>query len=396
MRVITLVTKREIRASLMKKSFIIATALIVAVILIGSFVIDYFVNKDAAEVGQYTVGVSRSLEEMEPGLVASGAALGVTIETTPVSDRAAAEAALKDDAIDAYVSGEQGDMDLLFTSFPDPAIEQAVTSAAQTLALSSEIEALGGDPAVVAGVVQTSTPRLSFVEDVEAREGPQYFVAMISISLLLVTLMTSGTQIAMGVVEEKASRVVELLLATIKPSQLFAGKVLGSGIVGLAQVVVYGLAFAVAAAAADLFEGFDINLGSQIAMLVVWFLLGFSIFAVLWGSLASLVSRQEDIGSVTTPVTLLTLTPFYAAMFVVPTNPDGTAAQILSMIPFFAPFMMPMRTAFTSVPMWEQALSMGICLVTIPLLVWLAAKIYHRGVLHTGGRMSLREAFAQR
>ena len=127
----------------------------------------------------------------------------------------------------------------------------------------------------------------------------------------------------------------------------------------------------------------------------MWFLLGFTLYAVLWGSLASLVSRQEDIGSITAPVTLLMLVPFYTAMFTVPSDPDGFTVRILSQVPFFAPFVMPFRSAFTEVPLAEMLSAVAFSAVLIPLFVWLAATVYKRGILHTGSRMTLKQALGR-
>lgn len=396
MRRIALVTRREVVAGLTKKPFIIATAIMLVLIVAGAFVADYFASQTAEETAVRTIGVTEDVAELAPLIRASGEALGVTIETEDVAGRTAAETALADESIDAFLSGSTDDLHLLFQSATIVAITQAVTSAAQTQALSGEITSLGGDPALVARAVQGATPTISFVEDPAAIEGPQYFVAMISVALLFFALINSGSQIAIGVVEEKSSRVVEILLATLRPSQLFAGKVIGNGIVGLLQVLLYALAFLLVATVTGALAELEVNLGSQFAWLLVWFLLGFALYAVLWGSLASLVSRQEDIGTITAPVTILMLVPFYTAVFMVPTNPDGAAVRALSQIPFFAPFMMPMRTGFSTVPLWELITAVAFCLVAIPLLVWLAAKVYHRGVLHTGARLTVREALTRR
>ncbi len=396
MRRIALVTRREVVAGLTKKPFIIATAIMLVLIVAGAFVADYFASQTAEETAVRTIGVTEDVAELAPLIRASGEALGVTIETEDVAGRTAAETALADESIDAFLSGSTDDLHLLFQSATIVAITQAVTSAAQTQALSGEITSLGGDPALVAQAVQGATPTISFVEDPAAIEGPQYFVAMISVALLFFALINSGSQIAIGVVEEKSSRVVEILLATLRPSQLFAGKVIGNGIVGLLQVLLYALAFLLVATVTGALAELEVNLGSQFAWLLVWFLLGFALYAVLWGSLASLVSRQEDIGTITAPVTILMLVPFYTAVFMVPTNPDGAAVRALSQIPFFAPFMMPMRTGFSTVPLWELITAVAFCLVAIPLLVWLAAKVYHRGVLHTGARLTVREALTRR
>ena len=111
---------------------------------------------------------------------------------------------------------------------------------------------------------------------------------------------------------------------------------------------------------------------------------------------ARFVSRQEDIGSVTTPLLFLLFIPFYTTMFLVPNDPDTTLVRVLSQIPIFAPFMMPVRDAFGALEPLEMPLALAIAAATIPGLVWLAARVYQRGVLHTGGRMKLSEALRSR
>src|SRR5699024_9660243 len=144
--------------------------------------------------------------------------------------------------------------------------------------------------------------------------------------------------------------------------------------------------------ATGLIDGFEIDLSATMLMTLLWFLLGYAIFALLFGGFAALVSRQEEIGAVTTPLTFLLFVPYYASMFLIPDTPDSTLVRVLSQVPIFSPFMMPMRTAFGAVEGWEVALAVVIAVVTIPLLVLIGAKVYKRGVLHTGGRMKLTEA----
>ncbi len=136
----------------------------------------------------------------------------------------------------------------------------------------------------------------------------------------------------------------------------------------------------------------SVDIGSALVWLIVWFLLGYLLYALLFGGFAALVSRQEEIGSVTTPLMFLLFVPFYVTMFLVPTDPDSTLVRVLSQVPFFAPFMMPVRDAFGGPPVWEMPLAIAITAATIPVLIWLAARVYQRGVLHTGGRMKLAEA----
>lgn len=396
MKRLWLVARREVVAGVSKRAFVIATAIMTLLIVIGAFGLSFFGERAAADAEVRTLAVAQDLGAFAPAVVESAESLGVRLETTFIPDRAAAEAALADGTIDAWLAGSPGDLALLFETFPLAAITQPVTAAAQSVALADQVTALGGNPTSVADILRKSAPTVSSPEGQPVLTGPRYALAVASVMLLFFALVNSGSQIAIGVVEEKSSRVVEILLATLRPTELFAGKVLGNGILGLGQVVLYGVATLGSGVAFGLLDGIEIDLGGQVLGLLVWFLLGFAIYAVLWGSLASLVSRQEDIGSVTAPVTIVMLIPFYTAVFLTPASPDGDVTRVLSLIPMFSPFMMPMRSALTDVPAWETALAIGLCLAVIPLLVWLAATVYRRGVLHTSGRLRLVDALRRR
>jgi len=283
---------------------------------------------------------------------------------------------------------------LLVGSDPDAVVQETVNQAVQSYVTATQISDLGGDPTAFARAQADAVPHLEAVGEASSTfDDAAFGVSMAMISVLFGALIGSGSMIAMGVVEEKTSRVVEILLATIRPSQLLAGKVLGIGIYGLFQVLVLGGSLALAALSLGV-GGLDlnVNIGSALVSLIVWFLMGYAIFALLFGGFAALVSRQEDIGSVTTPLLFLLFIPFYTTMFLVPNDPSSTLVRVLSQIPIFAPFMMPVRDAFGALQPWEMPLALAIAAATIPGLVWLAARVYQRGVLHTGGRMKLREA----
>src|SRR5674476_565240 len=270
-------------------------------------------------------------------------------------DATAALAAAGDDAIDAFLSGDPASPQMLVAEQPDPDVLTLVGAAVRSYVITDQISGLGGDPGAFEEMMAAAAPTVETLQPASqsGNEGPAFGMAMVMISLLFGALISSGSIIAMGVVEEKTSRVVEILLATIKPTQLLAGKVLGIGVYGLFQIALLAGALAGALAALGLTADIEVNIGASLALLFV---------------------------------------PFYTTMFMVPADPDSTVVRVLSQIPFFAPFMMPARDAFGAVAGWELALSMGITLLTIPLLVWVAARVYQRGVLHTGGRMKLAEA----
>ena len=395
MSVVWMVAQREVRTRMLTKSNIISLAVMVAVIVIGVGVLSYFADRDENAPAE-RLGVAAGVEALEPHLAAAAELTGVEVEVVPLGaeEGRAAVGADGDEAVRAYLEGDPAAPTMVVEATPDPELLQVVTAAVQAYAIAEQVEALGGDAGDVQQAVAGAAPVVEPLEPAEEGgfDGPAYLLSTVMISLLLFALIGSGSIIAMGVVEEKTSRVVEILLATIRPTQLLAGKIVGIGLYGLFQVALLSGALFASLAVFGVMDDVDVDVSGALGWLLLWFLLGYVIFALLFGGFAALVSRQEEIGSVTTPLMFLLFVPFYVTMFLVPNDPDTTLVRVLSQIPFFSPFMMPVRDAFGSLAPWEMPLAIAITLVTIPLLVLVAARVYQRGVLHTGGRMKLTDA----
>ena len=394
MNPVWMIAKREIKTRMLTKANIISMAVMLLIIVGGAVAIDYFSGRDS-ETPTSAIAVEQGTEALGPHLEEAAAQQGVelTLSTLSADDAAVALEAEGDEALDAFLSGAPASPDMLVAERADPRTLEIVNRAVQSYVITDHIGELGGDPDAFGRAIAAAAPQVrSITTPSEGMEGPAYGISMIAITLLLISLVSSGAMIAMGVVEEKTSRVVEILLATIKPAQLLAGKVLGVGVYGLFQVAVLGGAAVGSLTVLGLAEDIEVNLGATLALLIAWFLLGYAIFALLFGGFAALVSRQEEIGSVTTPLTFLLLAPFYVTLFMVPNDPDSAVVRVLSQVPVFSPFMMPVRNAFGAVTAAEMATAMGIALATIPVLIWIAGRVYQRGVLHTGGRMKLSAA----
>jgi ABC-2 type transport system permease protein len=211
--------------------------------------------------------------------------------------------------------------------------------------------------------------------------------------LIYLSLLISGQMVAQGVVEEKSSRVVELLLATIRPWQLMAGKVVGIGIVGFVQVaVIAGVGIGTALAVGSLTIATSAAAGTVI-WLVVWYLLGFIAYALAFAAVAALVSRQEDVSGVVMPVLMLVILGYVLGVSIIPSNPGSGLIRVMSMLPPFAPTLMPMRVAIGGVPAWQLVVAVAGMVVVIPLLVLLSGRIYRNAVVRSGARIKLREAW---
>ncbi|MHA3946397.1 ABC transporter permease [Cellulomonas bogoriensis] len=395
---VLLVAAREVRTRVATRSTLISLGIMVVVIVAGAVLLSVFQDRDQDDAPDLPLGLDTSVAVLTEHLQAAGETYGRTVTTTALTPDQGTDALTADpqdgtDTVAAYISGDPRAPEVLVAETADEVLLEIVRAAVVQHVLTQEVADLGGDPDALATALATAEPQVSSVTDADDEFDPvAYTIAVLMISVLLFSLISAGSVIAMGVVEEKTSRVVELLLSTIKPSQLLAGKILGIGVFGLLQVLVLGGAAAAAALATGLADRFQVDVGGALAALILWFLLGYALYALLFGGFAALVSRQEEIGAVTTPLMFVLFVPYYVTLFVVTGAPDGTVARVLTYIPFTAPFVVPVREAIGTVPVWEVAAGAAVTLLTIPVLVWLAGRVYRRAVLHTGGRMKLGTA----
>ena len=216
-------------------------------------------------------------------------------------------------------------------------------------------------------------------------------VAYVGSLLLFMSLAVYGQWVLGGVVEEKHNRVVELVLATTRPRHLLAGKVVGIGLLGLAQLVaVAGLgAVLIVAGVYDA----PASLGASLALVIPWFVLGFALYAVGYAAAGALASRQQNAETAGQPVTYTILAAYFAGYIAVSADMNGLAANILTVFPLTAPLVLPARSALVGVPLWEHALAVLLVLATIWAIVRFAGRVYGQGLLHSGARLDPRVAW---
>ena len=229
-----------------------------------------------------------------------------------------------------------------------------------------------------------------------------FIVGMVAVMFVAIPIFMGMGALNSGVVEEKTSRVVEILLTTVKPRTLLLAKLLGIGSAMLVFIACYLAGIVAGAGLAGVLPSMGnlaaayLNPWTFAPAVLVWLAVGYFAFGGLSGALASTVSRQEDLGAVQTPVIFGAMIPMYVALYLVPYAPDTTVTHILSCCPFLSPFMMPMRMALGAVGVWEQLLAFAVQIATICLLSLLAGKVYERSILHTGERLKLRQALRGR
>ncbi|MBD7949658.1 ABC transporter permease [Oerskovia rustica] len=385
---VSLVAGREISTRIRSKAFVWTTVALLVGVVLGGFLLSLVGDQGPAA---QKVGVTSEAEALGPQLTAAGSAVGTEIEVTEVSE-SEGRTQVADGDLDALVTGSPESFTVVVREELGTTLSPVFTGLAQQAALSGAVTDLGGDPSAVAQEIATAAPTVETLEPAEERDPAQIVTGMVGGILIFIALMTCGQLVAQGVVEEKTSRVVELLLATIRPWQLMAGKVLGIGVIGLMQLVVVvgggvGTAFAL-----GLVDASSVNLGATAAWVLVWFVIGFVMYSLALAALAALVSRQEDVGSVITPVLTLMMIPYIIGISIGPWDPENPLVVWLSYIPFCSPLLMPIRIALGTVETWEILLAVGLSLALVPVLVWLAGKIYSNAVLRTGGRIKLKDA----
>ena len=228
-----------------------------------------------------------------------------------------------------------------------------------------------------------------------------FLVGYIVMFILYMAIVLYAINVMRSVVQEKTSRVVELMVAAAKPRALMAGKILGVGAVGLCQLIVWlGMAwfsveyrdsvlgvFGVSGAG-----GFQVPAlrPQEIAIALTYFLLGYYFYAALYAAIGAMVSSEQEAQQAQTPVVLLLIIPM-ACMSLVANDPRGTTAEVLTMVPFSSPVLMPMRFLLGGASALQVALSIAILTASTAVVAAMAARIYRVGILMYGKRPSLRE-----
>ncbi len=279
---------------------------------------------------------------------------------------------------------------------------RAINSAATWLALDdgltragTSIGAVQATPFTVLPVNSSSGAANSISQEVSTN-----LLSTGLIVLIFMAIITYGMWVAMSVAEEKGSRVMELMLNATTPLQMLAGKVIGNGAAGLTQ---YGIILA-AVVGGILAQGpiHQIVLGSGsgvpfggfdpvvLVAFAVLFVLGFLFYSLLYAALGSLVSRQEDVQSATSPLMMLIFVGYFMSIFGLQAI-DETWVKVASFVPFFSPYLMLARVSAGHVALWEFALAVVFLLAGIAVALVAAARIYSAGVLLYGQRIGLRQ-----
>lgn len=387
-RTVLLVARREFTTRVRSRFFVIGTLLFMA-LLAGYIVLQALVFSRATTtvkvgfVGQATV--------LAQPLTAAAGTESVKIERNDPVDIRTGEEQVRSGTLDALISGDPASPQVEVKDDLNPTLAATLDAIVKQVALNRALTAAGADPTAVESAVANASIQLVYLDPNAALKTQQTVVGVFVAALLYTSLLVYGQIVAAGVVEEKANRIIEILLGTVRPRQLLLGKVIGIGLVGFLQLVLLGATALVAVSRTHVINVPNVGV-TAIAGGLMWFVLGFILYALVYAAAGSLVSRQEDLASVTTPLTMLVLGTYLAFFWVVanPTNPIGVA---LSIIPPLAPILMPARMATGDAQAWQVVLAVILTIGEIALLNALAARIYANSVMRIGTRVKLSQAW---
>lgn len=363
-RSVMLVTQREILSKLRSKVFVISTAVLFLASLV-TIVWGGLASQSA--IPDTKVAVTAETASQVTAETADGIFHTPGIAVVEVATSDAAIARVRSGAADAAL----------------------VPAAADASGFDFRIVAKEEAPAALLAAL-SRTPQVELLDHSSDDGLLRYLVAIgFGVVFLMAASMFGGT-IAQSVVEEKQTRVVELLISAVPVRTLLAGKVLGNTVLAMAQIVGFAAIAAVGMAITHQTALLD-GLGGPLALFALFFLFGFVLLASLFSAAGAMVSRQEDIGSTTTPLTLLILAPY---ILVIVFNDNPVVLTVLSYVPFSAPVAMPLRVYLGATQWWEPVVSLVILVASCAGAIWVGARIYRNSILRMGARVRLVEALA--
>jgi ABC-2 type transport system permease protein len=376
-----IVARREFVERARDRGFQVSTA-ITLLLLVGVIVVSAAFNRPTS-FDLVVVGAGSEVLGGEVRVAAD--ALGFEVKVLALPDRAEAERAV--DVGDADAALVNGDAIVVRDEPPGQLVGLIQAVSLRERSRQALVAAGLSDDQVDAALLQRPLPVEAF-EPVDARRNESATVAFVGVLLLYGQLFAYGYWVAAGVVEEKSSRVVEVLLATLRPSHLLRGKILGIGLLGLLQLLLIGLVALFVSNAVGSLE-FPSGAIATMGVVLVWFVLGFFFYAGLFAVAGSIVTRQEDLQTTMTPLTILIIASFIIGLSATG-DPDSTLAVVASLLPFSSPLVMPTRIVLGDAAPWEVVASLAISVVSTAALIPIATKVYSRALLRPG-RVRIRQ-----
>lgn len=377
-----LVARREILVKATDKSFIIGTLL--TVVFLGAWL--GYTAWSGERTNTYAVVTTSAEASMGEALAASATQIDeqVVVTASTVADDAAGRAAVEAGEADGFLHRADAGWTLV-TESSKSGLLSVTQQAVRAATIDEQARALGTTAAdLEAGSVVS--PQF-LVGDAE-RAGLSQAIGFVMALLFFMSALMYGLQIAQSVVEEKQSRIVEIIATSIPLRHLLAGKVVGSTVMAILQLVLFvgvgliGLSF-------TSYGSFVPAISGPIVWFLLFFAAGFIALACLWAVAGSLASRTEDVQNTSAPLTYLVMGVYFASFIL-----SGTAKVIASFIPPVSAVLMPMRILEGDVPLWQPIVALVIMLAFAALTIVVGERLYRRSLLQNGGRISVKQAWS--
>lgn len=381
------VTKREIRERSRAKSFWVVSVILLLGVAAAAIVPAILHNQHSAPARVGIVGgPAAALTEVAQE---AGRISGTSVTVVSLPSAAAAEAQLRSGRLAAVLVG---DTDVLVKQQPVIGNTAPGASLAGALAQVGGLQKLYAElPPAAAASLASHGIALPVRGLTPPPRGLESRITGLSVAILIYVLILSyGVRIAIGVGEEKASRVVEVLLTTLRPVQLLSGKVIGMGLLALGQIAALACVYLVLGYALGSPAVHGSSLGVVFAA-ALWLVLGYAFYCTAYAAAGSLITRQADVYNATIPLQLPLILAYVLAYTVLYASNVNWFYHVLAFVPFTAPVAMPVLVAVGAAPGWQIALSVVISLASTVAMARLAATIYERAILRTGARLKLRQ-----
>lgn len=377
------VARREVAVKLRDRAFIIGSLAMLAVI-VGALALQVWM---AEREQTYTVVATGSAEQMSTAVAQAAPQLDdkITIEVKGAGDDAAARAELANGTADAWLR-QDGDRGWVLTG------QESVPSGLETVMTQGIAAQVTADNAQEAGLTPEQLTAGSAVHTaLVVGDAEQRTVAMV-ISIVLAILfyfsaVIFGQQLANSVVEEKQSRIVEIISTSIPVSQLLIGKLVGNIVLAVGQMAIY-LGVGLAGLSLTSYSSILPSIAGGMGWFLAFFLAGFTFIAAMFLVAGALASRTEDVQSTAMPATMVAMLMFFGALFM-----TGSIQAIASWIPPFSAIIMPMRVIEGTASWWQALIALVLLVAATAATLGAASRIYRRALLQTSGKLSMREAW---
>ena len=378
-----LVTRREVVSRITDKSFLIGTALMVAM-LVGFIGFTAWQDERTDEV---TLAATPDAVAMADVIAETAPDVDDKVEVTvlEVDDADAAETALRESEADAWLHPADDGWQLTSESSEQESLTEVTRTVVRQAVLAENATDAG---TTVEALEAGSAVSTDFLRGDAEKAAVAQAVGFVFVFLFYFAALIFGMQLASSVIEEKQSRIVEIIAAAIPLRHLLAGKVLGNTALAMIQLLIY-LAVGLVGLSFTPYKSFVPELSGPTAWFIGFFFAGFVALACLWAVAGSLASRTEDLQATSTPLTMLMLVMFFGGVSL-----DGRAQVIASFVPPVSAVVMPKRILAGGVEWWEPLLALGLLAAFAAITVWVGERLYRRALLQTGGRVSLRQAWA--